>query len=335
MKRIISIIISAVIIFSLCAVGTNAAIRIYDYIYGDVDGNGEVDIADASLIRRIDLRIGEFEDWQIAAADYDRDGEANIIDATFVQRKSINAFVPDTCGGKFSDENRIYFYRQSYLSGKAMTGVPVSFIAECASGTMVDYYFSVKFLNGTSVYGAEIYEKSVSGEESPYTYEEDGSYGRYLTEASFTYSFENIGWYIVTIHTVDKLGRNPSTAYHQEYIEVVEPYSMEKPVVKNYYFDSVNNLSTEVTAEAIGGAAPYQYCFKSYDFENVKTDVWTSVVEDDNNNFAVTTGYIDENTVPLPVTSPRYGYVIYVTVKDANGAESEPCAIYVGVGIED
>lgn len=61
----------------------------YNYVplvSGDVDGNGSVDVNDATLIQRCAARLIDFDDKQSALADVDGNGEVDINDATAVQR---------------------------------------------------------------------------------------------------------------------------------------------------------------------------------------------------------------------------------------------------------
>ena len=54
-------------------------------LLGDVDGNGEVTIIDATLLQRylVELNVNAFDS---EAADTDGDGDISIADATFIQR---------------------------------------------------------------------------------------------------------------------------------------------------------------------------------------------------------------------------------------------------------
>ena len=56
------------------------------YILGDVDGDGEVDAVDATLILRYSIDLITLTDKQLRAADVDGDGMVTPIDATFIQR---------------------------------------------------------------------------------------------------------------------------------------------------------------------------------------------------------------------------------------------------------
>ena len=55
-------------------------------LLGDVDGDGEVTITDATLIQRYDVMMIDLTDKQLKAADVDGDGIVSIIDVTWLQR---------------------------------------------------------------------------------------------------------------------------------------------------------------------------------------------------------------------------------------------------------
>ncbi|MCI6653504.1 MAG: dockerin type I domain-containing protein, partial [Ruminococcus sp.] len=55
-------------------------------IIGDVNGDGQVNIRDASQIQKYILGVVEFDDEQLAVADTNGDGEINIRDATQIQK---------------------------------------------------------------------------------------------------------------------------------------------------------------------------------------------------------------------------------------------------------
>ena len=67
-----------------------AVAKVEAYKLGDADGDGEVDITDATTIQRFDVRMNiapVTEADLLARADVDGDGEITIIDATMIQRK--------------------------------------------------------------------------------------------------------------------------------------------------------------------------------------------------------------------------------------------------------
>lgn len=57
-----------------------------DFILGDVDGDGKINVFDATAIQRFSAEIITLTDLQQAAADVNGDGKINIFDATMIQR---------------------------------------------------------------------------------------------------------------------------------------------------------------------------------------------------------------------------------------------------------
>ena len=62
-----------------------------EVIYGDVNGDGIVDILDSIMIQKYTSGKMEFTPEQIAAADYNRDGNVDILDASAIQRDSASS----------------------------------------------------------------------------------------------------------------------------------------------------------------------------------------------------------------------------------------------------
>ncbi|MEE3491949.1 M4 family metallopeptidase [Ruminococcus sp.] len=67
-------------------------------LLGDVDGDGVVDVTDATLIQRYDVEMVELADWQLKAADVDGDGEVTILDVTWIQRYIAEMKAPEGIG---------------------------------------------------------------------------------------------------------------------------------------------------------------------------------------------------------------------------------------------
>ncbi|MBQ1898361.1 MAG: haloacid dehalogenase-like hydrolase, partial [Ruminococcus sp.] len=67
-------------------------------ILGDVDGDGSVTIADATLIQKAAIDLVPFADWQKTAGDVNKDGRISVLDATFVQRWLANMEAPSGIG---------------------------------------------------------------------------------------------------------------------------------------------------------------------------------------------------------------------------------------------
>ena len=69
------------------------------YYLGDVDGDTETTIIDASYIQRYNTRIPvPFTDEEMLHGDVDGDGEATMLDATCIQRYSTHINVPYPIG---------------------------------------------------------------------------------------------------------------------------------------------------------------------------------------------------------------------------------------------
>ena len=68
-------------------------------ILGDVDGNGEADAIDATIIQRYATLINvSYDKEQLMAGDVDGDGEPTVLDATYIQRFSTKVKVPYAIG---------------------------------------------------------------------------------------------------------------------------------------------------------------------------------------------------------------------------------------------
>ncbi len=55
-------------------------------LLGDIDGNGKVEVLDATLIQRHEARFERLTEEQLKLADTNKDGEVNVLDATMIQR---------------------------------------------------------------------------------------------------------------------------------------------------------------------------------------------------------------------------------------------------------
>ena len=314
MKRFVSILLVCVMLSAMIAVGavsSSAAIMINDYLYGDVDADDDVTMIDATLIQRYDCGMTEFDKVAQVAADFDHDDEISVIDVTWMQRSFADFDIPDTLGGAFSDENIVTNFYGTYCSGKTIANVPVTYTVEAQSGTaIVDYTFTVLSWN---------YKEKYASHSSP--------------DPHFTYTFKEPGNYVVEVCCTDKLNlRDLSSRYYTQYVEVVAPYSIKNPVISNYYSDSIYTPNV-LTVGAIGGKAPYRYCFSTSvytDYDSYDDMIWRSTSYE-NGELSLTTGYIDNDTIPLLpwyLTQDSWGYYqIMITAMDADGTESEPMII--------
>ena len=92
---------------------------------GDVDLAEDRNIKDSTLIQKYLAGIVEFTALQELLADTDGDGKVTIKDATLIQ-KDIADIARIETDGLFPYMGAHYFY-PDYSSGKAMSGVPVTF----------------------------------------------------------------------------------------------------------------------------------------------------------------------------------------------------------------
>ena len=74
-----------------------------DYLLGDANLDNEVDVTDATWIRRYDLELEPSANlYNIVLADVDQDHEICIIDATWIQRWKLNLKAPEGIGKRLS-----------------------------------------------------------------------------------------------------------------------------------------------------------------------------------------------------------------------------------------
>lgn len=99
-KRIISILLSFAII--LCAVTATiqfAATEKQGYILGDVDGDGDATVLDATYVQRYATMVKiPISKETLMNGDVDGDGDLTIVDATFIQRFSTRVKTPYSIG---------------------------------------------------------------------------------------------------------------------------------------------------------------------------------------------------------------------------------------------
>ncbi|WP_407384848.1 dockerin type I repeat-containing protein [Ruminococcus sp.] len=128
MKKIISILLSVLLVAALAIVSAGAA----SYLLGDADLNGTVDVVDATLIQRYEANMITLSDIALKAADVDRDGEATVIDAAWIQRYELKMKAPQGIG-----VDEVYDYEYS-LNAKLMDGVPGVYEVKATVGDRMD-----------------------------------------------------------------------------------------------------------------------------------------------------------------------------------------------------
>lgn len=92
-KKLTSLLLAVILIvgvFTAVPISAGAEETVAPTVLGDVDGDGEVTILDATMIRRYEVQLGALSNQQQLAADVDGDGEITILDATWIQRYLIS-----------------------------------------------------------------------------------------------------------------------------------------------------------------------------------------------------------------------------------------------------
>lgn len=88
-KRLIAAACVAATMCSAAVVGTSALTR---RLYGDVNGDGVISNADATMVQQYAVGAIELDTYQKIAADVNGDGNINILDATLIQ-KLVNGLI--------------------------------------------------------------------------------------------------------------------------------------------------------------------------------------------------------------------------------------------------
>ena len=73
-------------VYSLYTLNNTIEVEIPNVKLGDVDGDGNIAVMDATLIQRYLAQLDVLTDAQFAAADVNKDLEVNVMDATTIQR---------------------------------------------------------------------------------------------------------------------------------------------------------------------------------------------------------------------------------------------------------
>jgi len=82
-KRLVA---SACVVATMCSVSAVGAGALTRRLYGDVNGDGVISMADAVLIQQYGLQLVELDKYQLIAADVDGDGSVTLKDASMVQK---------------------------------------------------------------------------------------------------------------------------------------------------------------------------------------------------------------------------------------------------------
>ncbi len=291
MKKIISIIMVAVMVISACVISVSAALPTVGRA-GDVDKNCDINIMDATFVQRMVASLVYYDAENILFADVDLDREVTIMDATEIQ-KWLVGLVEDSAIGKSYDYSiECHDFYSDCMSGSAVAGVPVTFTTNITAGSPMASY--ELYVNGRMV------ARSIDDNSLTYTFPKAGKYKVVMLSNAFLKTDEKI---ISEFVVVEKEENTP--------LGLKSAYSTGK-----YLGDYVYELEgITYHAEAMGGTAPYEYKFM-FGYPMDPNDPQSGMVYDYQE-------YSDKNTYELPVVSPKkYGYtecVIKIRVMDATG----------------
>ncbi len=204
---------------------------------GDADLNYETNIKDATLIQKFLAGLVTPNGLQKAVAEVDGDGAVTIKDATIVQKYCAGLIDSFAVGLIFRD-----LYAESliadYDSGKAITGVPITFTA-AADGFGHPFYYQF-FVNDKAV--TELTEQN-----------------------TYTCTFDEVGFYNVSVHVLSDYGITDQITIRD--YEVSASYESDTLLIKSFYHDkSPCRLyegcgKTTFTAQAMFGSGVYEYAF--------------------------------------------------------------------------
>ena len=294
MKRLLSLLFVLVFIVSCAVIQTSAAIA--PQKIGDVDGDQDVTITDATTIQRHLAQISTIYSKCYEAADVDGDMKISIIDATTIQRYLAQIITEFPNGEYYYVDEYFYDLVSDYESGKAMVGMPVTFYA---SGYCYPEPTSCKLYVNDEL----VFETKERTEENCF---------------ALSYTFEQKGLYNIKVSMCDKWGFGESKEI--EYYSVVNPpEDKSMPIITNAYRNDPFADEPVITANAVFGTAPYEYKFTlliNYAFIDGAED-WEVVGETINiQDFSESNKYQVEFYNMWPVPSD---YAVIVDVKDAAG----------------
>lgn len=83
LKKIIAV---ACVAATMCSVAAMSASALTRHLYGDVNGDDVISMADVLLIQKHSMNLVEFDKYQLIAADVDGDGNVTLRDASMVQK---------------------------------------------------------------------------------------------------------------------------------------------------------------------------------------------------------------------------------------------------------
>ncbi len=286
MKKIISIIIITAVLLSTALFPTSAAIP--PQLYGDVFNDTNIDIIDATCVQKYLAKSYDLRRSHHEGADVDGDNVITIIDATCIQLYIANIITEFPAGKYYFIDKQLYDVVPSFLSGKAMVGVPVDFEVE-----------GYAYPNPSK---ASLY---VNGELVDTAIDSD---------IILSYTFEEVGVYEILVTLADKWGYQAGSRRFS--YQVVEPVTdTSKPVITNIAITETYYIEPIITVDAMYGSGDYTYSYY----------IRKSRVLEEDRVLVYSRENIKENSIKIDDGSIIYYevYTVTVVVTDSNGNTAE------------
>lgn len=232
MKKFVSLLLVIVTLVSLAVLPSSAMPR--PYSYGDVLGDDDINILDATEIQRHLARFIELDDLRYELADFNKDGKRNLIDATDIQRYLANYMesVPrkDSFYAlvKIDDVNFSKPSKRVDVKDEVVISVDASINYPIIETGPLKYDYTIVHIDSKTIT----------------TYEDCGS--------SFTYNFDKAGLYRIDVEVYDNYDGYDKLILHYQ---VMEDYTFDE-FLYVYYDDKYSsdykyNGKPEMPSDAI------------------------------------------------------------------------------------
>ncbi|MGN0488829.1 MAG: dockerin type I domain-containing protein, partial [Ruminococcus sp.] len=199
-KKALSLVLALAMIMSMaCITNITASAETNQYMLGDVNMDGLVNVNDATTIQRFAASLITLSDNQRYLADVNGDGLVNVNDATYVQRYAANllsSYEENPDGIKIGEI--VDFGEDPTLpTPPATTETATETVAPTTqpeTNPSVDYskYSLVGYINGADAGSGDDYENA------PYVFSADGTQTLTVTETSYVFvkTTNNSSWYM-------------------------------------------------------------------------------------------------------------------------------------------
>lgn len=293
MKKTLALLLTAIMLLSAMAVSANAAIP--PQLYGDAYYDTDINIMDATAIQQHLANIEQLYPDRYEAADVDGDSNISIMDATTIQMYLANIITEFPAGEYYFIDKCLEEVIPSFLSGRAIAGVPVDF---------------------------EVHGYASPAPSKAYLYVNDELVDTAIGEDStLTYAFPQVGTYEVRVEFTDKWGYY--AGIWSDSYEVVGPVTdTTKPYISNVAITDTAMAEPTITVSVMYGSGDYTYSYyitkEAYVPDENLQPIRKDVIIFSSEN-------IKENSITIQGDFIEYFefYDVKVVVTDSNGNTAE------------